>query len=58
MVEASGGRSSRGEMLEEGGHRYSGTWAAPGECGPARGEGKWAKHSETVPGGGGKLIQI
>jgi hypothetical protein len=30
----------------------------PGERGLAGGEGKWARPSEIVLGGGGKLIQI
>jgi hypothetical protein len=39
-----------------GGVRYSAVLAALGECGLARGEGKWVGPRETVSGGGGKLI--
>jgi hypothetical protein len=35
---------------------YGGAWAASGESGPARGEGKWVGPRKTVSGGGGKLI--
>jgi hypothetical protein len=39
---AAGQRDSVGQGRHVGGVRYDGAWVAPGECGPAKGEGKGA----------------